>query len=614
MYKLVEELFEVENFLAAADIVGLDIETTDLHPKYGKIRLVQLSNSNNEIILVDCFNFSIAELDKVFTRLFDPTLKLVIQNALFEYKWFKYHFGKNLNSYFDTYLAAKLIDFQAKAGLGFLIDQYLGVNIDKSEQVSNWAGELTKSQLDYAATDVLYLLPLREKLMEKLKQLNLIEAARLEFNCVPAVAGMELAGIPVNLDRFNEFILTAEAKRDEYLAKLNHFLLSAGGKNSYNRTYVVDLFGDEVDIPNESSVNLRSQQQLLEKFKDAGIDIDTTDKKMIAILVQEYPELQLLLDFREQEKLCSTYGREFIKKHVREDSRIYGSFLQMGAVTGRFASRSPNNQNQPSTKEFRRIFQPKPGRRFIVSDMAQFELRILGSFSNDTIMLNAFNEGRDLHSVTTEQIFGIPYAECKLPENKHKRTISKICNFSIAYGIGGDGLCIRLRGEGIDIDPDGAKKFIEDWYAAYPQAGAWLKKQRYLLGNIKRNLNLKDGAKGFIDLRGVDGRLIRPSFIVGDMSSEGGAKRDCQNFPIQSANAVAIKRALANLNAILEEKYPTASVVNCVHDEIVVECDESDADLICSLVKECMEEGGTFYMKNVKIEADAKVCLDWSEK
>lgn len=881
---------------------------------------------------------------------------LIVSNCKFELKWFKYHLDIKLNSFFDTYLASKLLDFDADADLGSIIERYLDIKVDKSEQLSNWGGELTDSQLDYAATDVLHLLPLREKMLDELKRLNLIEAAKLEFNCVPAVANMELAGFPVNRERFTAFIEKTEKERDEALLKLEHFLMSAGGKQDYEKAYVVDLFGEVQQVKNEDSVNLRSQQQLIKKFKDAGIDIDSTDKKLIAVYAQTQPDLKLLMDFREKEKLASTYGQEFLNKNVRPDNRIYANFLQIGARTYRFASRNPNLQNAAG-KDFRKIFTAPEGKKFVISDMAQFELRILGSFSNDDIMLDAFNHDKDLHSVTTANIFGIRYEDAKLPENKHKRLASKICfsgdtelltkngwvrfdrydgvadvlqfelpadisynpplpksnrwghptgkqiwdgsgivsfvkpidfksfenerlynqvdrnldllmtadhqvifmdgndrarkmaakdvnknnisyipaagyfaydslaltdletrflamtvsdgsfspsktlrfgfhkerkiircesllksldikyskvntnynnysvtnftvrysensvlldklllvinlkkelstacitdidgfiyldeaaywdghqlnnktsrrrvvftsinrnnidvmqimccmngiqskvkfgniyssisyrmptkpyfegkhclrgswnlqdsgfndrvycvqvpsgaffvrrngkvavtgncNFAIAYGIGGEGLALRLKGEGLDFNPESAQQLIDDWYSAYPKAGKWLKNQRYLVANAKKRYHLKDGQRGFCDLRGMDGRLLNPKFFVGDLSSEAGAKRDCQNFPIQCANAIAIKRALVNLDKELAEKFPSARIVNCIHDEIVVEVDEKDADEVCSIVKRCMEEGGSYYMKNVKIEADAKVCSDWSEK
>jgi DNA polymerase I-like protein with 3'-5' exonuclease and polymerase domains len=176
-------------------------------------------------------------------------------------------------------------------------------------------------------------------------------------------------------------------------------------------------------------------------------------------------------------------------------------------------------------------------------------------------------------------------------------------------------LVVVFVGKAFEASEDDAQKLIDGWMQGYEKAGQWLNQQKGLVYKSIRKYQWKDGQQGRVYIRGFDGRLLMPTFIVGDKESEGGAKRDCKNFPIQSANAVSIKRCLPALDADLSRLYPTAMIVNCIHDEIVVECDDDEnAQDICNLVQKHMEDAATFYIKNVNIKADAKVCNDWSEK
>lgn len=612
-YTLISDLAEIDTVLANTSIIGLDIETGGLIAKESKLRLIQIADEHGGIYILDCFNFNLQDISNTLKpHLENKNLKIVIHNAKFEYSWINYHLGIELNSFFDTYLASLLLDFEAEAKLGPVLEAQLGIAIDKTEQKSDWLGVLSNSQLQYAANDVKYLIELRKVMLTKLTELDMLKATKLEFDIVPVVSSMELAGFPVNRQRFEEFIAKTEIERDEGKAKLSHFLMSEGGKKDYYRTYTIDLFGNEVETDNESSINIRSSKQLLEKFEAAGINIDSTNKKFVSVYAKQYPDLALLINFRDKEKLCSTYGREFVSKYVKTDDRVYPSYFQLGTVTSRFSASSPNSTNQPHSTEFRRLFAPKAGRKFCISDYAQYEMRVLANYALDSIMINAFEAGQDLHSVTTANLFNIPYEECTLPKNKEKRNTAKQINFALAYGIGPQGLALRLQGNGIDVNEDECKVLIDKWYEAYPDAGKWLKKQRYLVNNLIKKS--KAGQKVCIDLRTLDNRILKVPFIVGDFSSEAGAKRNCMNWCIQNANALSTKRAMINIHKELKDKNLDAAIVNAIHDELICESSEKDAQETAEIVERCMVEAGNFYLPHVKVEAECKVVDDWSQK
>jgi hypothetical protein len=245
-----------------------------------------------------------------------------------------------------------------------------------------------------------------------------------------------------------------------------------------------------------------------------------------------------------------------------------------------------------------------------LNDLYEYEC----DYSSDAVMIDAFETGKDLHSVTTSMLFGIPYEDCKKPENSEKRVFCKTANFSIAYGIGAQGLALRLQAGGIDADEAKCQEIIDGWYSSYKEAGQWLKKQRYLVNNAIKKFGWKQGQQGFVNLIAKDGRIIKTKFTVGDFSSEAGSKRDCMNFLLQNLNALATKKAMILMHAELKEKYPEAQLINVIHDECLVLVQNNDAEAVKEIVERCMIAGGEAFLDKVKVVADAKICQSWAEK
>ena len=204
-YKVIkteEELRKAIELLSTHQVVGLDTETTELDPYYGRLRLIQIATPAGVYVIdVDAFRNGDAKKSEALAPLrallAAPRPIKILHNAKFDAKFIKHTLGTDLGGIFDTLLASQLLgagDIEERHGLEAVASRYLNEAVDKSERLSNWDLELTEAQLEYAARDAAVLLPLREKLIERLKADSLIDCARLEFDCVMTVADMELTG------------------------------------------------------------------------------------------------------------------------------------------------------------------------------------------------------------------------------------------------------------------------------------------------------------------------------------------------------------------------------------------------------------------------------------
>src|SRR6266478_5167702 len=212
-YKIITNPAELR--LAVAELetrqaIGLDTETTELDPYLGRLRLIQLASAAG-VYIIDLNSFSegdmkqceaLAPLRQLFSS---PRPIKIAHNSKFDAKFIKYNLGVDLVGVFDTLLASQLVsagDIEERHGLAAITERYLNETVDKSERLSNWDFELSESQLEYAARDAAVLLPLREKLIERIRAESLIDCAKLEFECVMPVVNIELAGFYMHKDRW----------------------------------------------------------------------------------------------------------------------------------------------------------------------------------------------------------------------------------------------------------------------------------------------------------------------------------------------------------------------------------------------------------------------------
>ncbi|MCA1626337.1 MAG: bifunctional 3'-5' exonuclease/DNA polymerase, partial [Acidobacteria bacterium] len=334
-----------------------------------------------------------------------------------------------------------------------VVSYFLNTELDKSEQVSDWsAPELSQSQIEYAARDAATMVPLREKIIEKLKSDDLVKVAKLEFDCVLPIAAMELNGFYLDEKRWREQLEKVKVLQAKAALELQQ-MLSAGVAQA-------SLFGI-------TEINLDSQTQVTDALKNLGVPVpETTRGWQLQPLALEYPVVAKLLEYRGVAKSLSSFGENILEFIQPKTGRIHADFRQIGAPTGRFSCSKPNIQQIPHEEAYRRCFRAADNKKLIIADYSQVELRILAEFSKDQNFINAFLSGEDFHTTAAAQVFNIK-PEDVTPD---QRSFAKRLNFGVVYGIGSQRFAMMTGLKQTD-----AEDIMRRYFATYRGLDAWLR-------------------------------------------------------------------------------------------------------------------------------------------
>ncbi len=311
---------------------------------------------------------------------------------------------------------------------------------------------------------------------------------------------------------------------------------------------------------------------------------------MWTLLKVDHQAARDLLEYRELQKKLGTYLETYASFIHPKTGRIHANFLQCRVPTGRLACTNPNIQQVPHEDEFRRCFVAEEGNVLVIADYSQIELRILAEVSDDPGFVEAFQKGEDLHRVTAATMFGVEKAEV----TKEQRSAAKRINFGLAYGRGPKSLSAQ-----IGTDEDRARELIDEYFANYPKV------QRYLQGTANEALRTRT-------LRTLSGRVRKFGNTSGLSSMERSAlRREAMNFPVQGAAADITKLALGYVRQELRDL--DAHLINCIHDEFVVECAEGVAPEVSERMKRAMIRAGERLLKKVPVEVEVAVSRDWTK-
>jgi DNA polymerase-1 len=528
--------------LERSDVLGFDTETTELDPYRGELRLLQLSSGKNTYV-IDLRAFG-SNGDLAVTPELAPLRSLLASgdsvkaahNAKFDAKWVRHHLGTDIGGLYDTYLASQLIaagDQDRRHGLADVAQFFLGTELDKTEQISDWsAAELAPAQIEYAARDAAIMVPLREKLHERLVLDDLERVAQLEFDCIMPIAAMELNGIFLDEGRWREQLEKVRVAQVKAADELQD-MLSAGVAQA-------SLFG-------RAEINLDSQVQVTDALLNLGVPVPDTPKT----------------------------------------GRIHADFRQIGAPTGRFSCSNPNLQQIPQEEAYRRCFRAPDGKKLVVADYSQIELRILAEFSRDENFIKAFVSGQDFHTTTAAQVFNTE-PQSVTPE---QRSFAKRLNFGVVYGIGASRFALMTG-----LSQNEAENTLRRYFATYRGLDEWLREA---------------GKKVVLErtARTASGRMMRFRFDENDRQQIASAQRNGKNMPIQGTSADILKRALRLLHEDIAGT--SARLVNIVHDEVIVECEASEADSTAAKLEHAMVSAGREYIKEVPVKADVKIADQW---
>jgi DNA polymerase-1 len=283
---------------------------------------------------------------------------------------------------------------------------------------------------------------------------------------------------------------------------------------------------------------------------------------------------------------------EALLKHLGSNGFIKASYMQLGADTGRMSCIGPNLQQIPRDSRFRACVKAPDGWKLVVADYAQMELRLAAWEAQDELMIQAFQQGLDLHTVTAMQIYGVPEDEV----TKDMRQVSKSANFGLLYGSGARGLRNYAAGMGIQMDLLEAGEIRSKFHAAYRGISRWQRENA-----AQANLNRANAA-----IRIRNSGLRR--FLPGDYNSLTVRS----NTPIQGAGAAVLKRTLGKLWPLLKaDGEEVVRIAGVVHDEVILFVREEHADVWCEQLAAIMQDAEAEWLGDVPPLAEAKAADSW---
>ena len=318
----------------------------------------------------------------------------------------------------------------------------------------------------------------------------------------------------------------------------------------------------------------------------------STAEDVLEKLAPDHPIVAHILEYRSCAKLKSTYA-DALADYIRKDGRIHTSFNQTITATGRLSSSDPNLQNIPMKddmgRRIRKCFHPAEGCVFVDADYSQIELRVLAHMSGDENLINAYRQSKDIHRTTASQIFHVPFEEV----TDQMRRNAKAVNFGIVYGISSFGLS-----QGLSISRKEADEFIDQYFRTYPRIKDFLDG---LISSAKE--------KGYAESLYGRRRPI-PELNAANYIQRSFGERAAMNSPIQGTAADIIKMAMNRVMRRLSADVPDAKMVLQIHDEILIECKEADADRVADILRTEMAAAADL---KVELETDCHIGRDWYE-
>jgi DNA polymerase-1 len=464
-------------------------------------------------------------------------------------------------------------------------------------------GDLSARQVLYAAFDVLYMPQLYVAQVQEMNNHVGLRGDRpypalfrLDCQVAECLARMELRGIPI--DRRQAF-------------KTHRTLMWQADTLRQEIVEALRLPGDTEDI------NPGSRDQMLPRLAQLGINLPDYRSASLE-RAASHPVIRKLLTWKQVEKLSTFTKTLLLEAHPKTDC-VHSNFNQTKTATGRLSSSAPNFQNIPSksklSAEIRKCVMARPGRVLVIADYSNIEVRIIAEVTRDENLVRLFNEDKDMHCMTAAYMMGVSYDEMyrkykieKLPEFIKARNNSKVPNFGLGYKASVDKLRTMAWVQyGLDWTEAEAAEQHRKWFELYPGVGHW---------HTREQATVRDG-KGPVTVENALGRrrtmqrriTVTPNAKAlerGEQPYSKGALPAVLNFPIQSASAEMTKRAMATLSREVD-------VILQVHDELVVECDEADADRVSQLVHDAMVKSGEGILTVVPNVVEPMVSKFWKK-
>ena len=478
--------------------------------------------------------------------------------------------GIKINCVNDIMISAYLLNLNTKDDLAYLANQsnndLLYYDNLKKNNFSDMELEMVKRSR--------YLFDIKDEHIKELEDSNALSLYQnIEMPLLYVLADMEKTGIICNKDILKDMSLELDVKLE---------LLT---KEIYN------LAGIEFNISSPKQLG----EVLFEKLEIAkGKKNKTgykTDIKVLEKLVDKHPIVEKILEYRNLSKLKSTYI-EGLSNYILSDGKIHTIYKQTLTRTGRLSSTDPNLQNIPVREELgrniRKAFLPEND-CLLSADYSQVELRVMASLSNCKSLIVAFQNDEDIHTHVASEVFNVPEEAV----TKQMRRCAKAVIFGIIYGISGFGL-----GENLHISKSEADDFIEKFHKLYPEVKNYTDTQ-VSLAKEKGYVTTLFGRTRVIE------EINNPNYLIRQMG-----ERMAMNTPIQGTSADIMKLSMINVYNRFMREGITSKILLQVHDEIIVDCKNSELDKIKKIVKEEMEN---VYKLSVPLKVEIDTGINWYE-
>jgi DNA polymerase-1 len=590
-YHLVEEdqVDSLVEYLLLQDEVCFDTETTSIKAVDAELVGMSFSYQTGEAYYVPFpkEKEKIIALLAPFKPFFESEKIIKIgQNIKYDMLVLKKYGCEVEGPLFDTMLAHYLIDPDSRHGMDILAEQYLDyIPVSIKELIGGKGKPATmrdvelEKVVEYAAEDADITLQLKQALAPEIDSKELQSLFYdLELPLLRVLASMEFNGVKIDPDALRT--MSVELRDESRVVQDQIFRLA----------------GEEFNIasPKQLGVILFDKLKLIENPKKTKTGQYATGEEILSRMEKDHEIAGKILEFRELQKLKSTYVDALPELISHYDGRIHTNYSQTVAATGRLSSLNPNLQNipirTPKGREIRKAFVPSKKDYVILSaDYSQIELRIMAAFADDEKMIAAFKEGRDIHATTAATINKVPLAEV----TSEMRGMAKSANFGIIYGISAYGLSQNLN-----IPRKEAADFIESYFEEFPA----VKKYMDQVVNDARD-------NGYVSTILGRRRYLR-DINSRNQTMRGGAERNAINAPIQGTAADIIKIAMINIHNWMQEKNVDSKMIMQVHDELVFEVPVSELEMMQTQVEKLMKEASTL---SVPMEVGMGYGKNWLE-
>lgn len=545
-----------------------DTETTGLDTQSEEIVCLSFAFRKHEAFCVtlptkyDEAKKVIEEFSDIFA---DENITKIGQNIKFDMLMLSNYGIEVKGRLYDTMLAHYLIQPDLKHGLDYLCDIYLNYKkVPTEDLIGSGRNQRTMRSVpveklrDYACEDADLTFQLKQKIDADLDKSGVRELFEtMEMPLIPVLVHMENAGVRINSNELKEY---AAVLREEIIQIEKE---------------IFRLAGQEFNIasPKQLGLILFEKLNIDSNAKKTKTKQYSTGEEILVKLVDKHPIIQKILDYRGLTKLLNTYVEALPLLVNKRTGKIHTSYNQAIAATGRLSSVNPNLQNIPirteNGRQIRKAFIPSDENHiFLSADYSQIELRIMAALSQDEEMLKAFNEGKDIHSITAAKIYQISEEQV----DSDMRRKAKTANFGIIYGISAFGLSQRLN-----ISRTEAKELIDGYFENFPKIKGFMDKQIELARNQGFVQTIKGRKRYLSDINSANA-VVR-----------GMAERNAINAPIQGSAADIIKIAMINISRQFETLKLKSKMVLQVHDELNFDVQIDELEQVKQIVKTEME-------------------------